>query len=762
MNSFEKDWRFTRNSGKGFESAELDDSSWEKIDIPHDWAIAGPFSPDHDSEVIVDDPIEHTRKVFSHPGCTGGLPHVGKGFYRKHFELNLKPEQSARVEFDGIMSHAEVYCNGRYVGGRPYGYSSFALDLTPFVKNGTNLLAVSAENPPGASRWYPGAGIYRHARLIVAGRIHIAYCGIRVRTEGNRVTVRTEIENPSARKVVLTTRLIDPDGNEIASCQTSGDRLFHCEFIPDEVRRWQPGNPVLYKIVSILGDERHETGFGFRDLTFDSRKGFFINGIPMKFQGVCLHHDLGLAGAAVNRDITRHRLNQLASIGCNAIRTAHNPPDPELLDLCDKLGFLVICEAFDEWKRPKTPRGYNLLFEEWSERDLRDMIRRDANHPSVIMWSIGNEIPEQYYPEGPEMTRRLCGICHEEDPSRPVTAGLNNVDDSITGGLFDAIDVKGFNYKPYIYARYHAAFPDAPIYSSESASTVSSRGEYSDRLFEESGRKDNLQVDSFDLCCADSATIPDHEFKGQDDNPFVMGEFVWTGFDYLGEPTPYHREWVRSSFFGIFDLCGIPKDRAWLYRSRWSKQPTLHLMPHWNWQGFEGKEIPVQCYSSFKTVELFVNGISMGSRTRNPKKLLGAYRHVWSRVPYSPGELKAVALDEKGKALAETSVFTAGAPEQLQIDCERCGNMVFAVVSVTDRNGNLCPHASERIDIESNGKILAVDAGDPGSAKPFPLPYVNAFHGKCAAWIRNPGKTLILAKAVLNGKTVQTEITAEA
>ncbi len=761
MNSFEQDWLFTRDAEDGFEKESYEDGHWQCVNIPHDWAIAGPFSKDHDSEIVIVDAVRNSSKTYCHPGRTGALPHVGKGFYRKYFMLDSE-FGTVRVEFDGIMSHSKIFCNGHYVGGRPYGYSTFAVDLSPFVKPGKNLLAVSAENLPGASRWYPGGGIYRHARLVVAGQVHVAYRGVRVSTEGGKVSIRTTLDNPAGEEVRLTTVLQGPDGREIHSETLSGVDIFHNEFECMDVQYWQPGNPNLYKIISLIGDERVETKFGFRDLWFDPDKGFFINGQSMKFQGVCLHHDLGPAGAAVNRDITRHRLNQLASIGCNAIRTVHNPPDPELLELCDELGFLVICEAFDEWKRPKTPSGYNLYFDEWGERDLRDMIRCGSNHPSVIMWSIGNEIDEQYYPEGPEVTRRLCEICHDEDPTRPTTAGLNNGDNSITGGLFDIVDVKGFNYKPYIYSKYHMAFPQAAMYSSESASTVSSRGEYSDHIFEELGKKANLQIDSFDLCCSPGATTPDHEFKGQDDNPFVMGEFVWTGFDYLGEPTPYREEWpARSSYFGIFDLCGIPKDRAYLYRSRWTAQQVLHLMPHWNWEGYEGRNIPVQCYSSFKCVELFVNGKSMGIHRKNIKKLFGTYRHVWSQVPYEPGELKVNGLDEDGKVVASTVIYTAGKPDHLNMVWTRCGEMIFLTVSVVDAADNLCPNSSERIDFESNGEIVAADAGDPGSIKPFPLPYVNAFHGKCMVWVKSEKDVEILAKAILDGKQIQTKITVK-
>ncbi len=403
------------------------------------------------------------------------------------------------------------------------------------------------------------------------------------------------------------------------------------------------------------------------------------------------------------------------------------------------------------------PKGIHLYFKEWGEKDLRDMIRRDANHPCVMMWSIGNEIDEQYCPEGPEMTRWLCGICHDEDPTRPATAGLNNGDDSFTGGLFEDVDIKGFNYKPYIYSLYHQTFPNAPMYSSESASTISARGEYSDYIFEEMVKKPNLQIDSYDLCNSPGATIPEHEFKGQDENPFVMGEFVWTGFDYLGEPTPYREEWpVRSSFYGIFDLCGIPKDRAYLYKSRWTKEKVLHLMPHWNWEGHA--HVPVQCYTNYKTVELFINEKSMGAKTRNIKKLLGYSRLVWASVPYESGEIRVKALDDDGNVLAEKFIRTAGEPAQIKLEASRTGKTVFVIASILDKDGNLCPDASDLVKFESTGKILATDAGNASSTDPFYTPETKAFHGKCAAFIRSERLCFVKSYMISNGK----KITAEA
>ncbi|MBP5181743.1 MAG: beta-galactosidase, partial [Lentisphaeria bacterium] len=498
---FEKNWRFTRDVAceRSFMLPEYPDGAWETVDVPHDWAIKGPFDEKNDAEITIVDVAGGREWKMVHPGRTGGLPHVGKGFYRKKFFLSEIRGKHIRIEFDGVMSRAKVYCNGAFVTTRPNGYSSFCADISPFVKEGENLLAVSAENLPGASRWYPGAGIYRHARRVEEGETHVEMWGVRVSTRENVLYVQVKIANPSGKAVPLVLSVLDGTGRLVAEKTVQAVEEVRESFTLENVKKWSIEEPNLYTLVTKLEESRKETLFGFRDMVFDPHDGFFLNGKKMKFQGVCLHHDLGIIGAAVDRDVTQHRLEQLKSIGCNAIRTSHNPPDPELLDLCDKMGFLVICEAYDEWKLPKCPNGVHLYFDEWGERDLKDMIRRDANHPCVMMWSIGNEIDEQYTPDGPVMTERLCAVCHQEDPTRPVTAGLNNGDDSITGGLFDGVDVKGFNYKPYIYSLYHHTFPDAPMYASESASTISSRGEYSDYLFEEMVKKPDLQIDSFDL-----------------------------------------------------------------------------------------------------------------------------------------------------------------------------------------------------------------------------------------------------------------------
>ncbi len=759
-NLFEKDWRFTRDISceKDFMQESFCDENWEKVDVPHDWAIKGPFDEKNDAEITIIDVDGGREWKMVHPGRSGGLPHVGKGFYRKKFTLSGVKDKHIRIEFDGVMSWSKVYCNGEYVTGRPYGYASFSADITSFAKEGENILAVSAENLPGASRWYPGAGIYRHVRLIEEPLIHVKMWGTRIVTKENTVKIHTQIENPSGKEQEISFAILDKEGKCVAEKREKIKDTLDTVFTVENVEKWSVDKPVLYTLVTEIAGGRRETSFGFRDMKFDAHDGFFLNGKKMKFKGVCLHHDLGIIGAAVDRDVTQHRLKLLKSIGCNAIRTAHNPPDPELLDLCDSMGFLVICEAYDEWKLPKCPNGVHLYFDQWGEKDLRDMIRRDANHPSVMMWSIGNEIDEQYTADGPVMTKHLCAVCHDEDPSRPTTAGLNNGDDSITGGLFDDVDIKGFNYKPYIYSLYHHTFPDAPMYASESASTISSRGEYSDYLFEELVKKPNLQIDSFDLCNSPGATIPEHEFKGQDENPFVMGEFVWTGFDYLGEPTPYREEWpVRSAFYGIFDLCGMPKNRAYLYKSRWSEEKVLYLMPHWNWEGH--KHVPVQCYTNYKTVELFVNGKSMGAKTRNVKKILGYSRLVWASVPYEKGEIRVKALDDKGNVLEETFIRTAGEPAGIKLEAERTNETLFVTTSIVDADGNLCPDADDLISFESNGKILAADGGNAASTDVFHTPFCKAFHGKCMCFVRGKENCRVKASMVYNGKTIISEIT---
>lgn len=759
-------WIFTRIHKKDALATICDESDWETVQIPHDWAIAGPFDRENDMERQVHKgqaDVEESVQFIT--GRTGGLPHTGEGWYRKTLDIPATSRGRVfRLECDGIMSHSEIYCNGTFVGAWPYGYSSFAFDLTDSIRPGeTNGIAVHVNNPELSSRWYPGAGIYRNVRLIELSPIHIDLWGVSITTPEitdarGQVAIRTTVRNVGEPgTVTVTTTLVDANGQLAArsKCQmaVAGRTDVEQDLTVESPARWTLEKPVQYTAVSevsVNGQvvDRVETKFGFRTLRFDVDQGFFLNDQPVKMKGVCMHHDLGPLGAALNTEALKRQLNILKEMGCNAIRTSHNPPAPELPALASEMGILIIDEAFDEWKYPKMPNGYHTLWDEWAEKDLRAMIKRDRNHPAVIMWSTGNEISEQWREDGAEISRFLVDICHDEDPTRLVTAGLNRAIASQKNEIISTFDIIGLNYQPKNYARGHALYPDQPMYGSETASTVSSRGEYYFPAVEEVHvRRDTLQVNSYDLSYPSWATTPDIEFRAQDECDFVMGEFVWTGFDYLGEPTPYNEEWPsRSSYFGIVDLGGLPKDRFYLYQSQWTDKDVLHLMPHWTWPGHEGKGVPVQCYTNYNSVELFVNGLSMGKRSRYEKyKVLESqYRFNWCQVPYEPGELKVLAYDQDGKVLAEQSVMTAGEPTAIDMVADRTlmrpdgDDMAFITVRVVDTDGNLCPQADHSIafSIDGPADIAAVCNGDATSLESFKGTQIKAFNGQCVLYLK--------------------------
>lgn len=765
-------WSFLQDDISHAEELGFDDSNWETVSVPHDWAIKGPFDEMNDVQItrIVQDGEETERR---HSGRTGGLPHVGKGWYRLKFELSDVENKRFRIEFDGVMSRSKVYVNGRYVDSWPYGYASFAFDITDFVQPGENLLAVSIDNHPHSSRWYPGAGIYRKVRLVELPPVHVAHWGTYITTpkiseHEALVKIETKVENYDGEQALeLETKLLK-DGKTVAEISDeltvarSGNIVQ--ELTVTEPKLWMPGSPELYTALSnikVNGEtvDSYETIFGIRTLEFDARSGFKINGKSMRFNGVCMHHDLGPLGSAVNRTALKRQLIMLQEMGCNSIRTSHNPPTPELLELCDKMGMMVIDEAFDEWPDGKCKNGYSKLFEEWAEKDLRAFIRRDRNHPCVIMWSIGNEINEQKYPEGRKVGQFLHDICKDEDPSRLTTAGFDQSDDAIKYGLAEVIDVPGWNYKPILYARYHHDHPEWPMYGSETASCISSRGCYYFPVEEEHGFvHEHQQLSSYDLISPPWGTTPDMEFRGLDENPYIMGEFVWTGFDYLGEPTPYGTVWPnRSSMFGIIDLCGIPKDRYFLYQSRWSDTPVLHLLPHWTWPGREGELTPVHCYTNYPAVELFVNGKSYGKRSKSPKTMLEQYRLVWNKVTYEPGELKAVAYDKEGKQIAEEVIQTAGPAFGIELSCrkelsaEDNDDMAFVNVKIIDEHGVPCPTADNLVKFKVEGcEIAAVGNGNPATTEPFVADYRRTFSGQCMVYLKYPA-----------GKAKDISITAE-
>lgn len=771
--------------------AGYDDAAWRRLNLPHDWGIEGPFRQEY-------------------PGDTGKLAWWGVGWYRKHFTLPAGDAgRRVYLDVDGAMSHAAVWINGRHVGGWPYGYASWRVDLTPHLKaGGDNVLAIRLDNPKESSRWYPGGGIYRNVWLVKTGPLHVAQYGTRVTTPqvsaaAATVEVQVTLDNhgPDAEARVSTEIFaLDADGRRsgapVARKEASNparlarDRqvqLSQTLAVPNP-RLWSPSSPQRYVAVSTVVEGGRavdvvETPFGIRTIAFDAARGFLLNGLRLPIQGVCDHHDLGALGTAVNVRALERQLEILREMGVNAIRTSHNPPAPELLDLADRMGFLVVDEAFDTWRVKKTPNDYNLLFDEWHEKDLRAMIRRDRNHPSVIAWSIGNEIPEQTRAEGWKLAARLAEIAHGEDRTRPVTAAFNHV---VSGynGFQDAVDVFGYNYKPQEYAKLHAHAPHIPLVGSETASTVSSRGEY---FFPVSDDKSkglaNFQVSSYDLTAPPWATPPDAEFKGQDENPFVAGEFVWTGFDYLGEPTPYGSDATnllnftdpaqqqrmaqqlealkkiavpsRSSYFGIVDLAGFKKDRFYLYQARWRPDlPMAHLLPHWNWPERVGQVTPVHVYTSGDEAELFLNGKSLGRKQRGK----GEYRLRWDDVVYQPGQLRVVAY-RNGKRWAEDKVATTGPAARLALAADRStlradGNdLSFVTVRIVDKDGKPVPRTHNRITftLSGPGEIVATDNGDPTSFESFQSPARNAFNGLALAIVRTRagegGKVVLRATA---------------
>ena len=771
----DKDWLFVNEDIPGAELADLPPGEWQDVSVPHDWAIAGPFDETIDQikpwwAENEDGNVEMVR------GSTGGLPHVGVGWYRR--TINVRQSLSGKrlfVEFDGAMSHARVFLNGQLVGEWPYGYASFGFDLTPFVETGRdNLLAVRLENKPNASRWYPGAGIYRHVRLVVTSPVHVKRWGTYITMPGieqglGTVNLATTILNHTgqSRNITVETTILNSEGSEVArdlaGVKLDEEAVITRELTVPEPSLWSVDNPERYTAVTRILEggkelDHYITPFGFRYFKFTSDNGFYLNGNRLQLNGVCLHHDLGPLGAAVSLSSLRHRMKLLQEMGCNSIRTSHNPPAPELLDLADEMGFLIIDEAFDEWKHPKVINGYSTLWDEWAEKDLVAMIHRDRNHPSVIMWSIGNEVLEQGMEDGAETCRFLVDICKREDPTRPTTAGFNQWRGAIAHGLADLVDVPGWNYKPQHYNNIHKTHPRWTMYASETASTVSSRGAFYLPAVERIGyTREPYHCSAYDMEFPNWATSPDREFAAQDSFPYMAGEFVWTGFDYLGEPTPYAIQWpARSSYFGIIDLCGIPKDRYYLYQSKWTDREVLHILPHWNWE--KGALVSVHCYTSYESGELFLNGKSMGIRHKDPSSLYTTYRLVWDDIPFEPGEIRVVALDRDGRSLKEAFIKTAGEPAGIRLEADRTSpragenELVFITASIVDGEGIPCPLADNPVSftVEGEGNLRAVGNGDPTSLASFREPCREAFSGKCMAIVSssgNPGEITLVAEA---------------
>ena len=791
-------WKF----GKGENPAQ-----WEDVTIPHDWAIYGPFDRENDIQTIaVVQNGEETASVKT--GRTGGLPYVGVGWYVRNLDVDMEQSASsyyckrrATLVFDGAMSEARVYVNGHEVIFWPYGYNSFYCDITPYLTEDgkNNELKVRLENKPQSSRWYPGAGLYRNVWLIETNDAHIPVWGTTVTTElngsGDTATVRlaAEVECiPEGFDMQLTTTIYDRNDKVVASSggytliSDDGDGLVKAEqtFRITDPELWSPETPNLYRAetgVTIYptppdfkpGEQRYvqarkelcdtyTTTFGIRTIEVRPETGFYLNGQNRKFKGVCLHHDLGPLGAAVNRSALRHQLTMLKDMGCDAIRTTHNMPAPELIELCDEMGFMVVVESFDEWDEAKCLNGYHRFFDEWAEKDMVNMIRHYRNNPSVVMWSIGNEVPSQWSEEGVKVARFLQDICHREDPTRPVTCGMDQIDAVLSNGFAAVLDVPGFNYRTFKYLEGYNTLPQKMLLGSETSSTVSSRGIYHFPVEKKAGALyEDHQSSSYDLEYCGWSNIPDEDLALAEDYPWTMGQFVWTGFDYLGEPTPYDTDaWPNhSSMFGIIDLASIPKDRYWLYRSVWNEDsPTLHVLPHWNWEGREGVVTPVFVYTSWPKAELLVNGKSMGFREKGEEDLLSRYRLIWDDVRYEPGEITVIAYDENNFETERKTIRTAGKPYRIELVPSRDSltadgkDLLYVTVRIVDRDGNLCPLDTRKVrfEVSGAGQFRAVANGDPTCLESFQSPEMSAFSGMLTVIVqsdRTPGPITLTAKA---------------
>lgn len=787
----EKGWKFTKGDYPESVNKNFDDKNWESVVVPHDWAIYGPFDRKHDlQEVAITQNGETVATIKT--GRTGGLPYVGTGWYRNTFNIENFDKGKKRVSllFDGAMSEARVYVNGKEAIFWPFGYNSFHCDITDFLNSdgNSNIVAVRLENKPQSSRWYPGAGLYRNVHVVITNEVHVPIWGTYITTpfvskEYASVNLKTEIKNSENNDIRIVTEITDAKGN-VVSTKDNTQRINHGKpfeqnFIVNNPNLWTPEAPYLYKAVSKVYTEgkltdEYITRFGIRDIRLIADKGFFLNGEKRKFQGVCNHHDLGPLGAAVNVAALRRQLTMLKDMGCDAIRTAHNMPAPELVELCDEMGFMMIIEPFDEWDIAKCENGYHRYFKEWAEKDMLNMLHNYRNNTSVVMWSIGNEVPTQCNDEGYKVASFLQNICHHEDPTRPVTCGMDQVTCVLNNGFAAMLDVPGLNYRTHRYTEAYEKLPQNLVLGSETSSAVSSRGVYKFPVEKKADAiYDDHQSSSYDLEYCFWSNVPDDDFALADDYEWTMGQFVWTGFDYLGEPSPYDTDaWPNhSSMFGIIDLASIPKDRYYLYRSIWNKkEKTLHILPHWNWKGREGKETPVFVYTNYPTAELFINGRSYGKQTKNDSTVQNRYRLIWMNAIYEPGEVKVVAYDNKGNAVDEKTVKTAGKPHRIELIPDRTQlsadgkDLVYINVRVVDKDGNLCPLDQRMINfsVKGKGKYRAAANGDPTNLDLFHLPKMPLFNGQLTAIAQaaeEKGELIFEAKAKgLKTATVEIDV----
>lgn len=803
-------WRFQRGACQDAEQPSFNDSKWQQVSIPHDWAISGPFNKDIDKQVVAieqNGEAEATEKT----GRSGSLPWIGEAWYRTEIDI---PEGYGHAEliFDGAMSEPRVYLDGSEVGYWAYGYNTFKIDITSalpadrssegYLLPGRHTIAVHLQNVEESSRWYPGAGIYRPVRLRLSPRVGLDTWGTFARTsmikEVNadateaseaRLTVTTQVRPfQKGRKLTVMHVLTDTQQNVVAKAvsEVNGSNQVINVLKLDNAHLWSPEHPALYTLITHLLEGENELDqtqmkVGIRTAEY-TPEGFKLNGQIRKFKGVCLHHDLGPLGVAFYKDAFRRQVRLLKDMGCDAIRTSHNMPAPWQMDICDEMGMFVMAESNDMWVSAKCKNGYSRFFLDWWERDYTNLVLVHRNHPSIVMWSIGNEIPDQGSQLGYDYTIKIQELINRLDGTRPCTQGLDRGEAPMWSGVWQASGIPGFNYRLHVYQKGHQTSPTGLVLGSETASTISSRGVYKFPVKEEHGTAyPDGQISSYDLESCIWSNLPDDDWIYQDKCPWVIGEFVWTGFDYLGEPTPYDEYWPsRSSYFGIFDLAGLPKDRMWLYRTHWNnQQQTLHLLPHWNWEGREGQQTPVFCYTTYPEAELFVNGKSQGRRRHSdnisvaeyeanrikepmpwggysmfanpdaPNNRLDRYRMRWMDVAYEPGEVKVVAYDASGNPVAEEVVRTAGKPHHIELVADResmqsirtdangqaldCPELTFVTVRIVDKEGNLCPNANPQLYFKVKGNAARFNSccnGDATSLEVFTQPTMKAFNGQ--------------------------------
>lgn len=760
-------------------------AEWKAVTVPHDWAISGPFDKKWDLQVVAikengeDKPTEHS-------GRSGSLPWIGKGFYKTTVHI-AEGTAYAELKFDGAMADPEVSVNGKKAGHWAYGYNAFRVDITPYIHTGDNLIEVVLENEEESNRWYPGGGIYRPVTLIThATKSRLDLWGLQMQTlsiDGGRalIDIRHEGKDIPADAMLKVT-VTDKGGKVVANASSPTDGMdgFHTQVSIADPQLWSPETPYLYDVkLSLVADGKtldvQHQKLGVRTVKFSAEGGFQLNGVTRKIKGVCLHHDLGPLGAAVNKAAIIRQIRIMKDMGADAIRTSHNMPSTMQMEVCDSMGMMVMAESFDGWKEPKVRNGYGKLWDEWWQKDITNLILNHRNHPSIIMWSVGNEIPEQWKPEGVERYKHLTALCHRLDPSRQVTCGMDQPDGTMWAGFAQVADVPGYNYRVHKYEEMMKRLPQGFLLGSETASTVSSRGEY---FFPDTvaPNKEHLngQCSGYDVEHCWWSNLPDDDWKMQDDYNWVTGEFVWTGFDYLGEPTPYDKYWPsRSSYFGIVDLAGLPKDRFFLYRSHWNKnEHTIHLLPHWTWKGREGQVTPVYCYTDYPSAELFVNGKSQGRITKNKDSRLDRYRLRWQNVKYEKGEIKVVVYDEQGNKAGEKTVKTAGKPAKLQLTADRStiaadgSDLAFITVSLTDKNGTLCPDADHSLEFKVTGAATfnSVCNGDATSLEVFTEPTMKLFHGQLVVVVQAseaPGKATLTVKDKNTGIRASLPITVK-